>query len=1163
VSDEEIEVEEQPDEAAEKTERELKQFVSQPRKTKPWERRRTKYGDGRYVENPPKQIPRQKERRCNSSLDDIRMQDDVHRMLAETCRKHAAAQRAQNGLATPPSEDVADISGVRKRINSLREEMAQLCSKRMGHAEDHDGLTLPSKARNVLLANFMDGGTHHSCDDEDLEKYGYSKPSPKKAARQSYQSLFDSNVTMLNKKSNIPEIPRSFTVNKYGLLKRRTDADHGEFAPRIEKAMNEAKARYDAQLNDIVNTETATNQTFPASADESEEGIQDQLRDTKRRFFNKCSRRSVLPLGGPLKHLVETLGHVDMSHYRIGDNLLESLAPELQKLSNPVLSLKLKDNGLTEKGGGALMDLLKKSAMMKDLTCLDISDNRVGNYAIETLATVVKQNGTLVDLNVAANQLGNHAIGYLTHGLTTNDSLTELNLASNCITETGTEGIEQMLQNNASITSLNLSYNMIRRKAAAGIMQALTNNKSLKILDVSWNAFGLAANGIKRPQEGLDNHVNDAIAMFAQVLETNETLTTVNLAHNGVEEQGTLSLANVLPHNTTLTQLILDSNSLGFQGGRAILAIITNPESPKREISLKNCSFCDFTCSCGALANEDASERKKCSCGFAKSLNFNPDHPSGKYSLDLSNPSDRSVIKTMIHLAASMEGTNMHTVKLNGQVWHDFDEDDPKLKLPTEGILTCEFVQTKSVPMQKSLIHEQNFADITSMLKNLGAVPRLRVLRALSKEYTFETTMVPTILTAFEYGQNTIEAIAIIFGRIVDHENMHKTCEELVHENGLKKLREIIGPLYTFHRDNPCGHYRLDLANEHAHTVLTLLATVSFHHVQAQQEAKAFDLSQHGDYECFRNETLDNAPIEIRSEDVTAKSVQFQTTSSLLVRKKGILEFDFVPSSRPPAEAQEIPEKSIDRLVKKVRRMKKEPEELARFLRWEAHSNYFLVKQIVDLLDVAADDAMRQEMVTIFWNRVLDEENITTKLLPSLNEKVQAELRDRIGPLKLFNPLKPSLHYTLNLQMRDERLVARFLLELAAKEYPEVEAGVGLQPAGTFDEQKGDEKGPVEMKKVPELWLEAPPEGGIPTTGIWSVMYDPPLVELQPEVKKADDGDAEDSDEEERDDDDEDSEEHLQRRREATDQKHLALRKMLAVTVLGWKFPEEEPNEGK
>ena len=54
----------------------------------------------------------------------------------------------------------------------------------------------------------------------------------------------------------------------------------------------------------------------------------------------------------------------------------------------------------------------------------------------------------------------------------------------------------------------------------------------------------------------------------------------------------------------------------------------------------------------------------------------------------------------------------------------------------------------------------------------------------------------------------------------------------------------------------PLFHYRLDLASPYAHTVLRQLSTISFHHVQQRRGENCFDLSQHGNYECFRNEVL-------------------------------------------------------------------------------------------------------------------------------------------------------------------------------------------------------------------------------------------------------------------------------------------------------------------
>ena len=148
------------------------------------------------------------------------------------------------GLAEALKEEDLQL---RQQINLRREELAQLCQKRMVPTTMMErGLSLASTTKNVMLANVMDSN-FSEVDDEAKELYGYGKPTPKQLALASYQSLFDVGVTMLNPKSNIPQIPRTFTLNKNGLLRRRTDADYGVFAPKVELAMSKAREIYDKE----------------------------------------------------------------------------------------------------------------------------------------------------------------------------------------------------------------------------------------------------------------------------------------------------------------------------------------------------------------------------------------------------------------------------------------------------------------------------------------------------------------------------------------------------------------------------------------------------------------------------------------------------------------------------------------------------------------------------------------------------------------------------------------------------------------------------------------------------------------------------------------------------------------------------------------------------
>jgi len=50
-------------------------------------------------------------------------------------------------------------------------------------------------------------------------------------------------------------------------------------------------------------------------------------------------------------------GTLNLAHYRMGDSLLESLNPVLCNLTEPVVSLSLKDNGLSKRGGKVLLPM--------------------------------------------------------------------------------------------------------------------------------------------------------------------------------------------------------------------------------------------------------------------------------------------------------------------------------------------------------------------------------------------------------------------------------------------------------------------------------------------------------------------------------------------------------------------------------------------------------------------------------------------------------------------------------------------------------------------------------------------------------------------------------------------------------------------------------------
>ena len=184
----------------------------------------------------------------------------------------------------------------------------------------------------------------------------------------------------------------------------------------------------------------------------------------KHKFTRKCERRLVLPLGTPLNRIIECVGDLNLAHYRMGDSLFESMAPQVAKMTHPVVSLSLKDNALTAKGGGALVEMLKTTPVLATMTHLDLSDNRIGNYALEGLAELLclpKYDSILTKLDIANNAIGDYGVHALSSLMAMSKTIVELNFSNNKITEKSAPSLENLSRDNARITSLNLSYNKV------------------------------------------------------------------------------------------------------------------------------------------------------------------------------------------------------------------------------------------------------------------------------------------------------------------------------------------------------------------------------------------------------------------------------------------------------------------------------------------------------------------------------------------------------------------------------------------------------------------------------------------------------------------------------------------------------------------------------
>lgn len=154
-------------------------------------------------------------------------------------------------------------------------------------------------------------------------------------------------------------------------------------------------------------------------------------------------------------------------------------------------------------------------------------------------------------------------------------------LSNNELGSPSGEAIGNMLSINTTIKQVDLAWNGIRRTGAVTLANALFTNRTLQRLDIAWNGFGTEGalwcssptghvGALTLPYVGCGTLMAGS-EHLGMMLSSNNTLRVLNISHNSVQAQSAIVIANNLKKNTTLTNLQMNGNALGKDGGRALL----------------------------------------------------------------------------------------------------------------------------------------------------------------------------------------------------------------------------------------------------------------------------------------------------------------------------------------------------------------------------------------------------------------------------------------------------------------------------------------------------------------------------------------------------------------------------------------------------------------
>ncbi len=181
-------------------------------------------------------------------------------------------------------------------------------------------------------------------------------------------------------------------------------------------------------------------------------------------------------------------------------------------------------------------------------------------------------------LDLGKNNLGNLGLSVLLRGLRQNCSLIHLDLGSNDITYEGATQLFAALHKHLTLTSLTLANhdrlhrNRMGYKACEALGELLVKNKVITMINI-------ADNGIS----------NEGLKGIAKAFTEESNLVSVNLSNNDLSGESPInSLATMLAMSKTFIELNLTDNAIGDSGIIELAKIFTENASKLMKLNISN-----------------------------------------------------------------------------------------------------------------------------------------------------------------------------------------------------------------------------------------------------------------------------------------------------------------------------------------------------------------------------------------------------------------------------------------------------------------------------------------------------------------------------------------------------------------------------------------------
>jgi len=663
--------------------------------------------------------------------------------------------------------------------------------------------------------------------------------------------------------------------------------------------------------------------------------------------------------------LAQCLNDVPHVQYiNLADNRLtdKSLVPILQRLGTDLLFLNLSQNKIDEEASSMLrcylgntncrvtslilshadVDddecsiLVETLAQNKNLTCLDLSHNLIGKNEAKNVVSPTYTTGaeaiadylthddcTLKTLDLSWNFIRLESSVAIGKSLSKNTVLTDFNLAYNTFGKDGGEALGKSLYQNQTLKVLDISYNSITPQAAFVIAVSLRLNPSLEHLNLNGNSVGecggralmalacTTSHQIEISLKDCNFKYNDETCWFEKEFTQSTCLV----------KQGTYSLDMNEPYEFAVLGEILRLAT--FQEGFCISSLVSlNPQGEKTNIQLVQ--VCTENNALKELLHGDSMKilemvdenhsgvivfQKLCDMFQQLQLNatekelehlmlFYDRDQSGAIScqefLELFN-----VLKT-VAIEKSQEKRFMATEQNPSLEWKLPSDTKVEVAIKHEYHVADEFYSFQAH-------HLHNVFTLCEGVGNEGKLLELAFELGHIKLHQFEAQQLFEKLS-IEYGCKTKAMQAILpnmatplHARLMLISNIKKgNCS-------LSFMTRKMGVLLSVLVGITTGRFKLDLSNKFDRTALKKFLELNNFERNRNMSSGCFDTSQEGNWDNFRNVYFNSVKMPVFPHEL----MQYPLSS-------GILQFDYVTTTRPTTEATVISNKQLCMNMKRL-----------------------------------------------------------------------------------------------------------------------------------------------------------------------------------------------------------------------------------------------------